>query len=688
MASLEEFERQLAEEKKSHDREEERRHRKHRHREDRHHRHHDRSRERRHGDDGDDGKRRHHRRRDDDHEDDRRHRHKRRREHQDDDGPAGETSEAPAVSSASDGKETGEKLVRDSWMTAPSALDIDYVHRGEKRPPTPPPAPKLVVHERELNVGHHGNISKPAESKQEEHTVDYTFGDDGSSWRMMKLKAVYRTAEETGQTADLIAEERFGSLRAFDDAREEKIEVDRRRTYGKGYAGKDKPTGELYKERLAKEASRPPRRQHEPKSEPEPLLEAAPTTTTAPSTSSGPPDQNTLNKLKAQIMRAKLRKDPNLPQLEAQYEAAQKGHSTTISSTGDIVIGAMESRLLAGTRGEVQAVTNRRGRERGNVEENTDMSINDMVREERRTRNQAGGEGMCMAERIAKDGRFDNDLEYMDENAENLARRVHKSEINLKNMAVSEYQKVSRILDSCPLCHHEEKDPPSPIAPVVSLGMRTYLTLATEPEISDGTTMIVPLAHHKNLVECDDDEWEEMRNFMKSLTRLYHERGQEVIFYENAAHPHRHPHAALVAVPIPYELGATAPAFFKEAILTQDEEWSQHAKLIDTGKKAREGMGRMAFRRSLAKEMPYFHVWFDLDGGLGHVVEDEGRWPKGDLFAREVIGGMVDAMPDVIKRQGRWRKDGDREKERMERFRKAGWRKFDWTRVLAEGATQ
>ncbi|KLP04287.1 Uncharacterized protein LW94_3822 [Fusarium fujikuroi] len=136
----------------------------------------------------------------------------------------------------------------------------------------------------------------------------------------------------------------------------------------------------------------------------------------------------------------------------------------------------------------------------------------------------------------------------------------------------------------------------------------------------------------------------------------------------------------MVAVPIPYEEGATAPAYFKEAFLSSDEEWSQHRKIIDTGAKARDGMGRSAFRRSIAKEMPYFHVWFTLDGGLGHVVEDAGRWPKGDLFAREVLGGIVDAEPHVMKKQGRWMR-GD---PRVEGFKK-GWRKFDWTRMLAEG---
>ena len=167
---------------------------------------------------------------------------------------------------------------------------------------------------------------------------------------------------------------------------------------------------------------------------------------------------------------------------------------------------------------------------------------------------------------------------------------------------------------------------------------------------------------------------------MKSLTRMYHDQGRDVIFYENAALPQRKKHAGMEVVPLPYSLGETAPAFFKEAILTSDEEWTQHKKIIDTLSKAKQGQGKTAFRRTLAKEMPYFHVWFEIDGGIGHIVEDANRWPKGDLFAREVIGGMLDAAPDIIKRQGRWNRGGDK---RVEDFRKR-WRKFDWTRVLTD----
>ena len=266
----------------------------------------------------------------------------------------------------------------------------------------------------------------------------------------------------------------------------------------------------------------------------------------------------------------------------------------------------------------------------------------------------------------------------MDDNASKLAKNVAKSSTNLRNTAISDFAKMNRILDTCPLCHHEDKGEP-PVAPIVSLATRVYMTLPTEPELAKYGATIVPIQHRINLMECDDDEWEEIRNFMKSLTRMYHDMGKDVIFYENAAAPHRKRHATLEVVPLPLALGETAPAYFREAILQADEEWSQHKKLIDTLAKAQSGLGKMAFRRSLVKDVPYFHVWFTLDGGLGHVVENSERWPKGDLFAREVIGGMLDVEPQNIKKQGRWH----RQDRRVEGFRKK-WTKFDWTRVLLD----
>ncbi|KAK6381624.1 Pre-mRNA-splicing factor cwf19 [Exophiala oligosperma] len=668
--TLDDFERELAEQKETERRREKRReHEKSSDRHHKHHHHHSHRSSRHHDSQYDEGhrsKRSRHSREDDTSES--RHRHKHRRHSK---GEEDREEEEPTQPESSG-------LKRDSWMEAPSALDVDYVQSTSLGANF-----ELKIHEKELN--HHlrdlqdGKLVDELEDQPAAHEVDYVFGDAGSQWRMTKLKAVYRQAEQSGRRVEDVALERFDSLREFDDAREEEIELDRRKTYGKGYVGKEKPSGELFQERKLDAGIRRPHPRDD-QGEPDEVVEqiAVPASEGA---ASGPKvDQTTLNKLKAQLMRAQLRKDPKAADLEREYNEAVAAFSAQDPTI--VTLSAMDNRMLSSApRNEVKAVTNRRGAERGNVEENEDMSIEDMVREERRTKGQAGGEGQRMADRIAKDVKFDNDLDYMDENANKLAKRVHKSETNLRNIAINDYQKMQRVLENCPLCFHEDTDTP-PVAPVVSLGTRTFLTLPTEPELSPQSAVIVPMQHHTNLLECDDDEWEEIRNFMKSLTRLYHEQGRDVIFYENAAYPSRKPHAALTVVPLPYELGETAPAFFKEAFLTTEDEWSQHKKIIDTLAKSKQaGFGRLAFRRSLTKEMPYFHVWFELDGGIGHVVEDPDRWPRGDLFAREIIGGMLSLEPDVIKRQGKWHRGHDK---RVETFKK-GWRKFDWTRILTEG---
>ncbi|EUC47447.1 hypothetical protein COCMIDRAFT_90111 [Bipolaris oryzae ATCC 44560] len=577
-------------------------------------------------------------------------------------------------------------LQRDDWMKAPSSMDVDYVQRKKKEDKSTyvkasaEQQHALKIHQAELN--HHLADVKdeqvPVADEPAQREVGYTFGDSGSQWRMTKLKGIYRNAQESGRSVEEVAMEKYGDLRDFDEAREEEIELDRRKMYGKDYVGKEKPSGELFEERRLKAGiHRLPRDSGEAADIPQGEVVPNP----QPTANTVALSQTELNRLKAQMMKAKMKKAPEAAQLEAEYNAALANASGS-RDRDVVVLNAMDNRMLAGGReGEVIALTNKRGTERGLVKENEDMSLDDMVRQERRTKGQPGGEGQLLASKIAKDSKFDNDLDYLDENATKLAARAPKSSINLRNAAIQDYTKMSRILDACPLCHHEDKSPPQPsIAPIISLATRVFLTLPTEPEISTGGAVIVPIAHRTNLLECDDDEWEELRNFMKCLTRMYHEQGRDVVFYENAAFPGRKGHAALNAVPIPFELGDMAPAFFKEAILAQAGDWTQHKPLVDTQKASRNGMGRAAFRRSLAKEMPYFHVWFELDGGLGHVVEDERAWPRGDLFAREVLGGMLDVDVEVVKRQGKWVK-GDR---RVEGWRK-GWRKFDWTRVLTEG---
>ncbi|KAK9359060.1 CwfJ C-terminus 1-domain-containing protein-like protein [Lipomyces starkeyi] len=380
-------------------------------------------------------------------------------------------------------------------------------------------------------------------------------------------------------------------------------------------------------------------------------------------------DETKLNKMKAAYLKAKLRRAPNADQMEKEYNEAMA------MVTGKKVAGVVDT----GDRVEVLSLMDTRGVLNAPNKTEDEMTIADMVAEEKRTRGLAlGSEGRLFADRIGRDKRFKDDLDYMDENADKLAQRVQRNQIDLKTMAIDEVRRMNSILDSCPLCQSENSPP---IAPVVCTGTRVYLSLPTMPQLSPGAASIVPISHRKCTLECDDDEWEEIRNFMKSLSRMYYSQNRGVIFYENAASPGRRRHASIEAVPLPFELAETASAYFREAMLSSDEEWSSHKKVINTLERATKGgLGRRAFRQSLVKEVSYFHVWFTIDGGYGHVVEDSDRWPKGDLFAREVIGGMLDLEPDVIKRQSRWKREID---PRLKGFRQM-WANFDWTKQLEE----
>ncbi|KAF2169910.1 hypothetical protein M409DRAFT_52389 [Zasmidium cellare ATCC 36951] len=716
---LEEFEHELAQSKSRDSKE----HRSHRSRDEdgerrHHHRHHHRS----------------HRHRDDEKDEERRHRHKRHRDRDDDserrhrkrhrsDSPKSEKEEpekelkvfdsddeddwvekeaaaAPPEENILDQRDQDlkeTKVQRDAWMQEPSELDIDYV---QSRKPEAPASQfvgakdnnEFKIHENNVNQ-HLADLQNDFDSDGEDeggeavkdgpaqHEVSYTFGDSGSSWRMTKLKAVYRQAEESGKSVEDVAIERYGDLRDFDEAREEEREMDRRKMYGKDYVGLEKPSGELFQERKMKAGIRREAEESQEQAFAAPTQQGESMAEVEPPAKTAPLDATALNRLKAQMMKAKLRGAANAAQLEEEFNAAEAASLANRAQSDVVVLSNMENRMLAGDRsGEVTAVSGKRGRERGLVVENEDMSIEDMVKQEKRTRGVNGGEGKAFAERIAKDSKFINDLDYMDDNASKLSKKVIKSETNLRNTAIGDFQKMQKILENCPLCYHEESNQP-PAAPVISLATRTYMTLATEPELSKYSAVIVPLQHRLNLLECDDDEWEEIRNFMKSLTRFYHAQDKSVIFYENAAFMgSRKGHAALNAIPLPHHLAENAPAYFKEAILASDEQWSQHKPIIDTlALVQKPGYGKAAFRKAMVKEMPYFHVFYTLDGGMGHVIEDERRWPKGDLFAREVIGGMLDRGPETIKKQGRWEKH-DR---RLESFRKK-WDKFDWTKVLMD----
>lgn len=424
--TLEDFEKSLAQDqgRRQEKSDRERRHRDHdrdrsrersrHHRSSHHHRRHSsRSRDRESRRRDDDGHRSKRSRHSTDHGDGRDHERDHKRRHKD---SSRDDEEPAAPTSAS--QDEHSQLKRDSWMEAPSALDIDYVHRPNPKHSEESMKPKMLsadyelkIHDKELNDHlrdlKDGKALEDIHEEPAQHEVDYTFGDSGSQWRMTKLKGVYREAESSNRAVDEVALERFGDLRSFDDAREEEIEVDRRKMYGESYVGKEKPSGELFQERKLESKSHKGSNEHvrDPAEDLKAEGQGQRMVTEPPSNTTQPLDLTTLNRLKAQMMKAKLKKAPEAAELEERYNTAAAAMANRKESDV-VVLGVQDNRMLAGARNEVKAIDTKRGRERGQVEANEDMTIEDMVREERKTRGQFGGEGSRLADRISRDSKF------------------------------------------------------------------------------------------------------------------------------------------------------------------------------------------------------------------------------------------------------------------------------------------
>lgn len=421
------------------------------------------------------------------------------------------------------------KVERQSWMMEDRKNGANDSHDPfssllggpikEKKPVhQPQPQPQLqglIVSSREVNTSLLDPRSDPSVATTSTTTAtttepkyippSYIIGDDGSSWRMMKLKNLYKAAKESMRPIEEIALERLGNLQALDEAREEEEELERRKRDFRGEGVKKvKVTGELWFARLAKEEKKRRREEDQKKKELELYPpQKKPSKVTASSTLQEGPSaidhaatrgslitQSDLNKLQAELLRAEMMSSPAIPTLQKQYDSLVQKFNTQTSTPEIVLLPTSHSSLLPHLSREAS-------------KSDQEMTIEDMVREERSTKR------VQTIDRIARDRKFKDDLDYLDENAEKLAQTVKKREIDLKNMSVQEYKKQERIMEGCPLCYKD--DGRGPLAAVVSLATRVYLSLPAEPELTADGGMIVPLRHAKNLADCDDDEWEEIR---------------------------------------------------------------------------------------------------------------------------------------------------------------------------------
>ncbi|RKP11343.1 hypothetical protein BJ684DRAFT_13050, partial [Piptocephalis cylindrospora] len=189
----------------------------------------------------------------------------------------------------------------------------------------------------------------------------------------------------------------------------------------------------------------------------------------------------------------------------------------------------------------------------------------------------------------------------------------------------------------------------------------------------------------------------------KCLIQMSTSGGKGYVFLETHLGGGGHRHAVMECIPIPSSSMITElPGYFKEALTLVDEEWSQHRKIIETGTggEREAGTNDRSFRTTLTPQLPYFHVWFGLDGrsrGMGHVIEDRDQFPS--YFVLEVVGEVINGWgedhPEDMAGQGngkdvsieprRWRKPRHLPKQEWQAIASnfsTQWDPYDWTKTL------
>ncbi|KAF8208746.1 CwfJ C-terminus 1-domain-containing protein-like protein [Mycena galopus ATCC 62051] len=589
-----------------------------------------------------------------------------------------------------------------------------------------------------------------------------TPGGPGSQWRMMRLKRVYETAEEEGLSVEQVAIDRFGSLAAFEEAKEERRILDerdgRRSDRGQSDRGRDRDRGGprdaegekrfMFSDVAGSGASsrsssfRRPGGHGDRESGPStpspqnPLPNKRVDSLRLPSQLGSPLAQShtpipsvmtppighsktralspsSLNRLQAKVLRAKLMGAPDADALEREYEAESRK-----ANGGDVEGGVRrkvevlptldgQGRLYDvghGAEEEPKGPGNRKKKEkfethdpktgeilRHNANDDT-TTLGEMLRQERFGGGMADQKNLDaeFARSIMSDGKFQNDLEYIDENAEKLGRQKMRSDAMKRQFAVHDYKRTQKVMAECQFCFGDDDSPPK--CPVVAMGTRAYLSCTTNEELVPGHCLIVPIQHHLNMLEADDEVWDEVRNFMKCLMRMFAEDDQGVIFYETVISLKWQKHTCIECVPLPWAQYEDIPQYFKESILASEAEWSQHKKVIDFSR--RPG----GFRRAMVPNLPYFMVQFDHKGekGYGHVIEgtgdgdaedgglEEGEKGGGEFpkyFAGEIIGNVLELEPRKWRRPKRI--DFRSNKERVVDFKKK-YDKFDWTGMIGQ----
>ncbi|VDP13610.1 unnamed protein product [Heligmosomoides polygyrus] len=95
----------------------------------------------------------------------------------------------------------------------------------------------------------------------------------------------------------------------------------------------------------------------------------------------------------------------------------------------------------------------------------------------------------------------------------------------------------------------------------------TYLAVVEWDGFSDQHCIIAPTEHTCSSIQLDENVWDEMRIWRKGLVAMWREMDEDCLFVEMSRNLTAGPHHVIECIPVPVEVGDTAPIYFKILVL-------------------------------------------------------------------------------------------------------------------------
>ncbi|KRX75317.1 CWF19-like protein 2 -like protein [Trichinella sp. T6] len=298
-----------------------------------------------------------------------------------------------------------------------------------------------------------------------------------------------------------------------------------------------------------------------------------------------------LNKLKAKLFRAEMMGDQNqIKSLKEAIEHFKSNDSISSEETGSKEVVLTKMNIRKGTTFLVDPVDN----------EKKDLNVRDMLKKEKMMTDSEDFDvyhfpTKSMSEKHTEDWTVD-DMVLSRMQKSGSSKQAEK----IRAEQIRDFRRQEQKLDTCVRCVEGKLDKHF----VIAFGNQTYLALPKNKPLVRNHCLIVPLNHVSSCAQMDEDVLDEIKFWREKLVAMFRTQSLCCIFFETAKNVKHMPHCFLECIPVSKKIFECAPMYFK----------------IPAG-------------------FSYFVVYFGLEGGMAHIIENESLVPS--WFGQEVIGGML-----------------------------------------------